>query len=105
MKKFMIVLFNLQSGKSPEAFREWMAANDFPVVSKLPSINHYHLVKTVGLLGADGAPPYSHMEIIEVNDFDQLGQDAQAPAVQAVGGQFASEWADKPIFMLVDQIL
>ncbi len=105
MNKFMLVLFNLKPGRTPEAFRAWMAEHDHPVVSKLPSIDEYNLCRTVGMLGPDGKPPYSHMEIIRVNDFDQLGRDAQLEAVQKAGGQMVADWAENPVFLLVEQIL
>jgi hypothetical protein len=104
MRKFMLVLFNLKPGKADSDFREWMRLNDFPVVSELDSIDEYNLCKTVKLLGP-GVAPYSHMEIIRIADFDHLERDAQSPAVQAVGGQFVAEWADNPVFMLVEQVL
>lgn len=105
MNKFMLVLFNLKPGKTDEAFQQWMRENDFPVVSKLQSIDEYNLCRTVTMLGADGKPPYSHMEIIRINDFDQLGKDAQLPAVQAVGGAMVADWAEDPVFLLVEQVL
>ena len=105
MNKFMLVLFNLKPGRTDEDFQRWMRENDFPVVSKLDSIDEYNLCRTVTMLGADGRPPYTHMEIIRVNDFAQLEKDAQLPAVQEVGGAMVADWAEDPVFLLVEQVL
>ena len=62
--KFMIVLFNLNEDQNEDDFVEWMKDNDIPVVSKLSSVTEYNLAKTIGMLGAEGEPPYKYMEII-----------------------------------------
>lgn len=103
MNKFMVALFNLNAEEDEQEFQTWMKENDIPVVSKLDSVTEYNLVKTVGMMGADGEPPYSHMEIIRVTDFDQLGKDAASAAVEKVAGQFQQKVKDA-VWLFVDQI-
>lgn len=101
--KFMIVLFNLNEDQTEEEFVAWMKDNDIPVVSKLSSVTEYNLAKTVGMLGGDGEPPYKYMEIIRVSDFDKLGEEASAEAVQNVGAQFQQKISDG-IWLLSEQL-
>ncbi len=101
--KYMIVLFNLADDQNEEDFTAWMKANDIPVASGLPSVLEYNLVKTVGMMGGDGDPPYSHMEIIRVSDFEALGKDAEGEAIQKVGAQFQSKVKDA-VWLFVDQV-
>lgn len=101
--KFMIVLFNLKEGENEEAFIQWMKDNDIPVVTKLSSVSEYNLVKTVGMLGGDGEPPYSHMEIIRVSDFDKLGEEAASEAIQKVGAAFQEKISDG-VWLFTEQV-
>lgn len=101
--KFMVVLFNLKEDQSEDDFVEWMKDNDIPVVSKLSSVSEYNLVKTLGMLGAEGKPPYSHMEIIRVSDFDKLGEEASSEAIQAVGARFQEKIRDG-VWLLTEQV-
>jgi hypothetical protein len=101
--KFMIVLFNLNEDQNEDDFVKWMKDNDIPVVSKLSSVTEYNLAKTVGMLGAEGEPPYKYMEIIRISDFDKLGEEASAEAVKNVGAQFQQKVKDG-IWLLSEQI-
>ncbi len=101
--KFMIVLFNLNDDQNEADFVKWMQENDIPVVSKLSSVTEYNLAKTVGMLGGEGEPPYQYMEIIRVSDFDKLGEEASAEAIQNVGAQFQKKVKDG-IWLLSEQI-
>ena len=99
----MIVLFNLKDGQDETEFQTWMKENDIPVVTKLGSVAEYNLGKTVGMMGPEGDPPYSHMEIIRVTDFEQLGKDADTPAVENVASQFREKVKDA-VWLFVDQV-
>ena len=101
--KFMIVLFNLNTDQTEEDFVVWMKENDIPVVSKLSSVTEYNLAKTVGMLGGEGEPPYKYMEIIRISDFDKLGEEASAEAIQNVGAQFQKKISDG-VWLLSEQI-
>ena len=101
--RFMIVLFNLANGETEDEFVQWMKENDLPVVSKLSSVVEYNLAKTVGMLGGEGEPPYKYMEIIRVSDFDKLGEEASAEAIQNIGAQFQQKVSDG-IWLLSEQI-
>ena len=101
--KFMIVLFNLNPDENEDEFVQWMKDNDIAEVSKLSSVSEYNLAKTVGMLGAEGEPPYKYMEIIRVSDFDKLGEEASSEAIQNVGAQFQKKIKDG-IWLLSEQI-
>jgi hypothetical protein len=101
--KFMIVLFNLNDDQAEDEFVQWMKDCDIPVVSELSSVTEYSLAKTVGMLGGEGEPPYKYMEIIRISDFDKLGEEASAEAIQNVGAQFQQKIKDG-IWLLSEQI-
>ena len=102
MQKFMIVLFNLKEDVSPEDYEKFVAEEDAPVVRQLPSVVDMKVNRVVGTM--DGAPaPYQYMELITITDFEQLGADAQAQAVQEVAGKFQTMVDGKPVFLFQEQ--
>jgi hypothetical protein len=84
----IIALFNLKPGVSVQAYESWAQSVDLPTVNGLPSIRKFEVFKTTSVLGSDAAPPYSYIEIIDVRDMGQFGEDVATPVMQAVAGQF-----------------
>lgn len=85
----IIALFNLKPGISLEAYESWARTVDLPTVNGLPSIRKFEVFRTTGVLGSDAAPPYSYIEIIDVRDMGQFGEDVATPVMQAVAKDFA----------------
>jgi hypothetical protein len=98
----IIALFNLKPGISLEAYESWARAVDLPTVNGLPSIRKFEVFRTTGVLGSDAAPPYSYIEIIDVRDMGQFGEDVATPVMQAVAGEFTG-MAD-PVFLMTEKI-
>lgn len=84
----VIALFNLKPGISPDEYLAFARELDLPTVNALPSIDSFRVFRATGLLFSDGAPPYSYIEIIDINDMDQFGQDASTEAMQAIAAKF-----------------
>jgi hypothetical protein len=61
---------------------------DLPTVNRLPSISKFEVFKAKELLGSTDAPPYHYIEILDVEDMDQFGQDVATPVMQKVASEF-----------------
>jgi len=86
----VIALFNLKPEVSPDEYLAFARELDLPTVNALPSIDSFRVFRSTGLLFSDGAPPYSHIEIIDINDMDQFGRDASSEQMQAIAAKFQS---------------
>jgi len=84
----LIVLFNLKPGISAADYEAWARATDLPTVKRLASVAGFQVFKTTGILGSEAAPPYSYVEIIDVQDMDQFWKDVATPTMQAVAAAF-----------------
>lgn len=98
----IIALFNLKPGVSASDYEHWAKTVDIPTVKKLKSIDDFDVYKSVGLLGSDAKPPYQYIEVIDVDDMDQFGQDVASETMQKVAGQFQS-MADV-VFILTEKV-
>ncbi|MFM7625598.1 MAG: REDY-like protein HapK, partial [Gammaproteobacteria bacterium] len=62
----IIVLFNLKPGVSVADYERFARETDLPIVNKLPSVRHFEVLKSQGLLGG-GTAPFQYIEIIDLN--------------------------------------
>lgn len=99
----IIVLFNLKPGVSREQYEAWARDSDIPVVSGLASMQKFEVLKASGLLMGEGSSPYEYFEILRVADMEAFGKDLEDPQAQAGAAQF-QQYADKPLFILVDAL-
>lgn len=86
----LIVLFNLKPGVSAEDYEAWARTVDLPTVNGLPSIDLFELFRTTGQLGSEAPSPYAYIEIIDIADMDQFGQDVATEAMQSIAAAFQS---------------
>lgn len=84
----IIAFFNLKPGVKVSDYEAWARAVDLPTVNGLPSIRKFEVFKTTGLLGSDAKPPYRYVEIIDVRDMGQFGQDVGTEVMQKIGAAF-----------------
>jgi len=84
----IFALFNLKPGVDPEAYTQWARTVDLPTVNGLASIESFRVFASTGLLGSDAAPPYSHIEVLDIADMDQFGRDVATETMQAVAAAF-----------------
>lgn len=99
----LIVLFNLKSSADQQAYEAWAKTTDIPTAGGLKSVDEFKVFKTAGVLMSEQAPPYQYVEIIQVNDMNQFGQDVATETMQKVAAEFQT-FADQPIFMLTNEI-
>ena len=99
----LIVLFNLKSDVSKEAYEDWAKTTDLKIVRKLKSIDSFEVFESQSLLGNDDKPPYQYVEVLQVNDMDVFGAETGTDQMGEVAQQFQS-FADNPLFMLTDNI-
>jgi REDY-like protein HapK len=99
----IIVLFNLKSGVTAAAYEAWALSTDVPIVRSLSSIAGFDVFKATGLLGSDARPPYAYIEIIDVADMDQFGQDIGTARMQAIAAAFQT-YADTPVFITTSRL-
>lgn len=84
----LIVLFNLKPGISVTDYENWARTKDIPAVNALPSVSSFQVFKTTGKLGTEDAAPYSHVEIIDVDDMDQFWKDVATETMQKIAAEF-----------------
>lgn len=94
----IIVLFNLHKDVAPDAYEAWAKGTDMPTVRGLPSVAGFEVSATTGLFGSDARPPYQYIEVIDVADMDQFGQDISTAEMQRIAAEFQT-FADGPIFI------
>ena len=99
----LIVLFNLKSDVSKEAYEDWAKTTDLKIVRKLKSIDSFEVFESQSLLGNDDKPPYQYVEVLQVNDMDVFGAETSTDQMGEVAQQFQS-FADNPLFMLTENI-
>lgn len=99
----LIVMFNLQTGTDVQAYEDWAATTDLPIVRDLPSVDGFTLHRISGLFGTDDPAPYQYVEIIDINNLDTFGADVSTETMQKVAAEFRT-FADNPVFMLSDEI-
>jgi hypothetical protein len=99
----IVVLFNLKSGASPDAYENWARTTDIPNVNALGSVRSFSVLRTTGLLGSDEPAPYRYVELLDVQDMEQLGNDVGSETMQRVAAEF-QDFADAPAFMLTESI-
>lgn len=98
----IIVLFNLKPGVSVADYEKFARETDLPIVNKLPSVRHFEVLKSQGLLGG-GTAPFQYIEIIDLNSLEQLGQDVSTETMQKVAATFRS-MADSPQFIVTESL-
>jgi hypothetical protein len=99
----IVVLFNLKPGADVAAYEKWARTTDIPGVRALCSVADFQVYRTTGVLGTDAKPPYSYIEVIDVQDMNAFGADVGSEAVQKVAAQF-QQFADNPQFILTQAL-
>jgi hypothetical protein len=84
----IIALFNLKPGVEIEAYEAWARTVDLPTVNHLPSIRAFEVFKVAEVMGSSAPPPYAYVEILDVRDMGQFGEDVATPVMQAVAKDF-----------------
>lgn len=84
----IIAYFNLKAGVKMADYEAWARAVDLPTVNGLPSIRKFEVFKSTAVLGSDEKPPYRYVEIIDVRDMGQFGEDVGAPVMQKIASDF-----------------
>ena len=100
---YLIVLFNLKTDASVEAYETWANTTDVPTVTALASVDSFQVFKNLSVMGSEEAPPYQYIEVIAVNDMNGLGTDIGSETMQRVAAEFGA-FADNPVFMISNQI-
>ena len=94
----VIVLFNLKEDADQAEYEAWALNRDLVEVKRLPSVDHFRILRCVGLLGGTGAPPYQYAEVIYLNSMEKFGEDLQSDTVGQLATEFR-QFADNPIFI------
>lgn len=100
---YLVVLFNLKAGASPDAYEAWARSTDIPTVRGLKSNAGFDVFKTLSVRGSDKTPPYQYVELISIADMDQFGVDVVTDTMRKVAGEFR-EFADGPMFIVAEKI-
>lgn len=100
----IVVLFNLREGADEAAYKAWAKATDIPVVNGLKSIASFSVHQVTGVLGSDTKSPYQYIEVIDVADMDQFGQDVATDTMKRVSAEFQT-FADNPIFLTTQDLV
>lgn len=104
MSQRIIVLFNLQEGKSKADYEDWARTKDIPAVNGLGSIDGFEVFRADSLLFSEESSPYDYIEILDINDMDKFGQDASQDHMQAIANEFQTEIATDLVFINVSKL-
>ncbi len=99
----IVVLFNLKSDASREAYEAWARERDLPTVNALNSVERFEVLRAQGLLMSEASPPYQYVELIRVRDMEAFGMDIAGEAVQKLAAEFG-QFADSPLFILTQAL-
>lgn len=97
----IIVLFNLKAGVSVAEYEKFAREQDVPEVRRLPSVEHFEVLRSEGLMSG-AAAPYQYVEILRC-DTSKLGADVKSPVMQKVVSTFQS-MADNPLFIVTQPL-
>ena len=103
MSKRILVLFNLKDGVSRETYEDWARTRDIPNVNKMDSVDGFEIFRATGLLFSEASPPYAYVEVLDVNDMDQFGEEASSETMQAVAAEFRDLTTDL-VFVDTEQL-
>ncbi len=99
----LVVLLKLKPGADPAAYEQWAAETDAPTAKSLPSIAGWNLYAAQGLVGAEGAPPFDYIEVVQVSDTEQMAKDMAGEAIAQRIAELA-EFAE-PVFVLTRSVV
>ncbi len=94
----VIVLFNLNDGADPAEYQAWARSRDLVEVNRLPSVDRFRVLRSVGLLGGTDDPPYQYVEVIDLNSMEKFGEDIQSAVVGELAAEFG-QFAANPVFI------
>lgn len=98
----VVVLFNLKPGVAVADYEKFARETDLPIVNQLPSVNRFEVLRATGLMSG-GAAPYQYIEILDIKDLAQLGQDVSTEQMRAVAATFRG-FADNPQFIVTQDL-
>ncbi|MGB6229254.1 MAG: hypothetical protein WBF53_03905 [Litorimonas sp.] len=104
MAQRIVVLFNLQEGKTVEDYERWAKETDIPAVNGLGSVDRFEVLRAEGLLFSDDASPYQYVELLDINDMDAFGAEAGQDHMQAIANTFQTEIARDLVFINVSAL-
>lgn len=99
----LVVLFNIKDQSAKDAYENWAKTTDVPTVKGLSSVDEFKVYRLQGLMGSEDPAPYQYCEVIDINDMAELGTQLGSDTMKRIAGEF-QEFADKPIFILSEQI-
>jgi hypothetical protein len=100
--KTMIVLFNLKPEVNHVDYEQWARETDVPIIKSLQAVSDFRVHRSFGLLGSEAKPPYQYIEVTQIKDLDQLGEEVQSEKMQQVVQTF-QQFAENPVFILTEQ--
>lgn len=99
----IVALFNLKEDVSPADYERWAKRVDLPTVNGLKSIDKFEVFRATGLLASEAKPPYDYIEIIDVGDMNEFGQEVASQTMQKVAAEFRAMAADL-VFILTEKL-
>ncbi len=98
----IIALFNLKPGVEVADYEAWARRVDLPTVNALPSIQSFEVYRTAEVMGSQAPAPYAYIEILDVLDMGQFGEDVATPVMKAVAKDFTG--MANVTFLVMDRI-
>jgi hypothetical protein len=69
-----IILYNLADNVTDEEFKNYVVSDKGPLISSLPGVKKYELVKVTGPMGAK--IPYRYVGILDLTSLEEFDQKA-----------------------------
>ncbi len=99
----IVVLFNLKPETDVSAYEHWAREVDLPTVRRLPGVSGFEVLAIQGLLNGDSEVPYSHVELIKIDDMDSFKRAVGTAEMQSIAAQF-QRYALAPLFMVAESL-
>ncbi len=102
--KQIIVMYNLKSDVTPDAFEAWVRSVDQPNMRGLNRVSHFRTFRTEGLLMGEGKPSVGYVEVFDITDLDGFtGEDMPGDIVQMVMSAFMG-LVENPEFVIASEV-
>ncbi len=99
----VLVLFNLHPEITPAEYEAWARNTDLPLLRGLNSVRAADLYRTVGLLGTGEAAPYAYVEILDIGNDEQFGDDVMSRELQRAADVF-HRFTEGPLFIKLEPV-
>lgn len=101
----LIVPLKLKPGADREAYERFAREVDGPTITaEFLSVSEWHVYRAEQVLGSEEPAPFDYIEVVEVGDVGQLGQDVSSETAARLTEQLL-EFVEPPRFVITERVV